>query len=279
MIQLLRHDDVTQLLCSTRTSRMLDYVVSAYLVRGVLVDTAFPAVGAELARWAAGSPPAGAFVTHHHEDHAGNVVRLAALGIPLAVAPDTLERLRAPKPIGLYRRTCWGSAPAFIRDVEPFSHPSLALLPARGHSPDHHVVWDAERGTMFGGDLFIGVKVRIAHPGEDIRGQVLALRAMAALQPVRFFDAHRGALTRPVEQLLAKAAWTEEMIGAIEQLVGAGWNDRAIRNQVLGREDLTGWLSAGDYSRLNFVRSVRASIPDSTSAGAPSTMSRPTGHP
>ena len=178
-------------------------------------------------------------MTHHHEDHAGNVARLAALGIPLAIMPDTLERFRAPKPVGWYRRICWGSAPALIGDVEPFSHPSLALLPARGHSADHHVVWDAERGTMFGGDLFIGVKVRIAHPGEDIRGQVRALRAMAALQPSRFVDAHRGPLTRPVEQLLAKAAWLEEM---------------------------TGWIGAGDYSRLNFVGSVRASMPGSAPA-------------
>ena len=233
----------------------MGYEVSAYLSRGVLIDTGFPRVLGELAAWFSAARPVGAIVTHAHEDHAGNVEWLAGR-VPIQLSPDTERMVRAPKRIGLYRRVCWGSAAPLHASPEPYANTAFELLPARGHSPDHHVVWDAERETIFGGDLFVGVKVRIAHPGEDIRGEVRALRAVIALAPKRFFDAHRGPLERPLDQLRTKLGWMEETIGEIDRLAAAGWGDRAIRDAVLGREDRTGWVSGGDFARINFVRGV-----------------------
>ena len=260
MLQVISHGDVTRLRCSTRTSRAMKFEVSAYVVRGVLIDTAFPAVADDVAQWLATARPEGALVTHYHEDHAGNVGRLAALGVPVGLAPETLARIAHPEPIGWYRRLCWGSASPLSAAPAPFEHPALTLVHTPGHSTDHHVVWDAERETVFGGDLFVGVKVRVAHPGEDIRGQVGHLRRIAGLRPKRFFDAHRGPLERPVEMLLAKAQWIEEVVGRIERRATEGWDARAIQIEVLGARDLTGILSQGDYSKRNLVESVLVGI-------------------
>lgn len=256
MLRLTTHGDVTRLHLSTRSSRAMGYAVSAYVTRGVLIDTGFPKAAPDVAHWLDRARPSGVIVTHAHEDHAGNVDHLVRRGLPIQLSSETEAMVRAPRPIGLYRRICWGRARPLREQIQPFAHPALQLLPARGHSPDHHVVWDAERETVFGGDLFIGVKVRLAHPGQDIRGEVWSLRSVLALAPKRFFDAHRGVLERPVEQLGAKVAWMEEMIGEIERLAADGRDDRAIRDAVLGREDSTGWVSGGDYSRINFVRGV-----------------------
>ena len=238
----------------------MKFEVSAYVVRGVLIDTAFPAVADDVAQWIATARPEGALVTHYHEDHAGNVGRLAALDVPVGLAPETLARIAHPEPIGWYRRLCWGSASPLSAAPAPFEHPALTLVHTPGHSTDHHVVWDAERETVFGGDLFVGVKVRVAHPGEDIRGQVGHLRRIAGLRPKRFFDAHRGPLERPVEMLLAKAQWIEEVVGRIERRATEGWDARAIQIEVLGARDLTGILSQGDYSKRNLVESVLVGI-------------------
>ncbi len=238
----------------------MKFEVSAYVVRGVLIDTAFPAVADDLTTWLSTARPEGALVTHYHEDHAGNVGCLAALGVPVGLAEETLARITHPTPIGWYRRLCWGPASQLAVRPAPFEHPALTLLHTPGHSSDHHVVWDAERETVFGGDLFIGVKVRIAHPGEDIRGQVAVLRRIAALRPKRFFDAHRGALERPVEMLLAKAQWIEEVVGGIERRAAEGWTARAIEVEVLGAGDFTGLISRGDYAKRNIVESVLAGI-------------------
>lgn len=256
MLRATVHGDVTRLRCSSWTSRLLGLDVSAYVVRGVLIDCGFPAMGAELARWLDEARLDGAMITHAHEDHAGNVDRLVAHGLPVGLPTETLERLRRPAPVGLYRRLCWGTPRALPRDPEPFAHERLTLLATPGHSTDHHVVWDPERETVFGGDLFMGVKVRVAHVDEDIRTQVIQLRMVAALAPRRYFDAHRGPVERPVEALRAKAQWIEETIGLIEQRAAAGDSARAIERAVLGAGDTTGRISRGDYAKRNLIASV-----------------------
>jgi len=260
MLRQISHGDVLELHFSTFRSRAMRYGVSAYVTREVMVDSGFPGIAQEFRAWLASNRIAGAVLTHGHEDHAGNLQSLVDLGIPVQMAASTEAAVRDPGHIGWYRRAVWNLFTPFRGTAQPFAHPALALTPTRGHSPDHHVVWDAERETVFGGDLFIGVKVRIAHSDEDIRGQVGALRDVAAWKPKRYFDGHKGLLTDPVAQLNAKADWIEEMIGAIESRVERGWEDVSIRDEVLGREDLTGMVSFGDYSRLNFVRSIRNSM-------------------
>jgi glyoxylase-like metal-dependent hydrolase (beta-lactamase superfamily II) len=255
-----RHEDVTRLTFETWWSRSMQLTVSAYAVRGVLVDTAFHDVRADLAAWIEANNPTGAILTHYHEDHAGNVELVAARGVPLLASPDTLAKVRAPAPILWYRRWCWGAQRALASPVEPFAHPALELIHTPGHSSEHHVVWDAERETLFGGDLFLGVKVRVTHPWprEDVRAQIASIRRVIALKPRRYFDGHRGLVKNAVEQLTAKLNWTEETVGAIDALVGQGLDDREIVKRVFGGEDHWSLVTQYDYSRRNYVGSVRA---------------------
>lgn len=267
MLRVEPHGDVTRLVLSSRASRLVGYDVSAYLVDTpagrVLVDTGFPAAWRDLARYladtaGAGAPLArGAAVTHQHEDHAGNAARLAAAGVPLAMSDATRAAVRTVPAPGLYRDFTWGRMRAVPGRAAAFDPAPLALVPTPGHSPDHHAVWDAERGTLFGGDLFIGVKVRVAHPGEDLRALARSLRAAAALSPARFFDAHRGLVPDAPAALAAKAGWVEDTVARVEALLARGWPERRVRAEVLGREGLAGYASFGHYSRLNFVRAVR----------------------
>ena len=256
MIRVERDGDIVRLACSSWRSRRVGYGVSAYLVRGVLVDSGFPAVGAELERALDELRPIGAFITHAHEDHAGNVERLARRALPLWMPPRTLDVVRNPAPIGLYRRWTWGSPAPLRSPLVPFEPSGIRAIPAPGHSADHHVVWDAETGALASGDVFIGVKVRVAHTYERPREHVRTLRAMAALEPACLLDAHRGVLPNPSALLRAKADWMDEVIASVERMAADGHPAPAIRDTVLGKEDWTGWFSGGDYSRLNLVRCV-----------------------
>jgi glyoxylase-like metal-dependent hydrolase (beta-lactamase superfamily II) len=234
--------------------------VSAYVVHGVLIDTAFPDVSGELSRWLDGHPVRGAIVTHYHEDHAGNVGELAVRQVPTWIAPTTRSHLERPTPIGLYRRLCWGTPRPLAIAPPPFEDESLAVIATPGHSHDHHVVWDADTGTVFGADLFLGVKVRVAHPPEreDVREQIASLRRVIALAPSRYFDAHRGPIENPLTLLSSKLAWMEETTGRIDELIAQGLGDAEIARRVLGRREMIDYVSMDDYSRRNVVRSVRA---------------------
>jgi len=245
---------------SSAASRLVGYSASAYLVRGALVDCGFHGVRREVAALLAEIRPRGVLLTHYHEDHAGNAELVARRGIPIAASAETLRELRSPAPIRFYRRFTWRATPPLRSRPAPFEDADLSLIAAPGHSADHHVVWDAREGTVFGGDLYLGVKVRIAHPGEDPRVLAGSLRAIAALGPARLFDAHRGFVANPVPLLLAKADWVEETIAAIERRVADGAPDATIVRELLGGESLPGWFSGGDYSRTNFVRAVRRGL-------------------
>jgi glyoxylase-like metal-dependent hydrolase (beta-lactamase superfamily II) len=257
MIRIEKNDDVVRFEMSHRRSRLINYSVSAYLVRGVLVDCGFPALRSEVTRLLDAERLRGVMITHRHEDHAGNAELVASRGIPLAASAGTLASLRSPARIGFYRRFTWGSMEPLRSPVTPLFVSDLQLLPAPGHSSDLHVVWDAETRTLFGSDLFLGVKVRVAHANEDPRRLVESLRMALRLGPARLFDGHRGLVTAPSDALPAKIAWMEETIGRIDRRLESGDDDEAIARAVLGRRPLIEVVSRGDYSRLNFVRALR----------------------
>jgi glyoxylase-like metal-dependent hydrolase (beta-lactamase superfamily II) len=251
--------DVTRVHMWSRAGRALGYTVSAYVVRGVLIDTGFPRAERELAAVLDELPVRGAMITHGHEDHAGNAALLARRGVPIAAGAATLARLRLRSALPFHRRLVWGTPPPLPDDTPSFSDDRLSLIAAPGHTADHHVVWDAAEGHLFGGDLFLGVKVRVAHTGEDPRLLVRTLRAVAALEPAMLFDAHRGPVARPAPLLRAKADWLEEMVASVDALVAAGAGDVEIRRRLLGAERWVAWGTFGGYSATNLVRAMRSS--------------------
>ena len=236
---------------------VVGYDVSAYLVDGVLVDTGFPRGGSALLDFVAAVRPRGVVVTHWHEDHAGNVAALARLGVPMVMHASCEALLRERPDIRFYRRAVWGWTERLRARLESFDPGPLALVDAPGHSADHVVVWDADRRMLVSGDLFLGVKVRVAHhEDESPRALVASLRRAAALEPRLLLDAHRGPVRDAAAQLRAKADWNEEVIGAIERLHAEGLEPREIVRRLFGGDSLVGLVSGGEYSRAGFVRAV-----------------------
>jgi glyoxylase-like metal-dependent hydrolase (beta-lactamase superfamily II) len=263
MIRTTAHGDVTQLEFTSWASRLSRMRVHAFAVRGVLIDSGFPALARTLAHWLRAHPVHGAALTHHHEDHAGGAAVLARLGVPLWMPELARAQVLAPAPIHFYRRFSWGTPEAFAA-CTPFTlPPELEAVPTPGHSADHHVIWDAQTRTVFGGDLFIGVKVRIAHASEDPRATAASLRRVIARGPRRYFDAHRGLLADPIAMLTAKAEWIEGTIRRAEQYIAEGLDDASVARRVLGDDRLGRWYTAGDYTMENWIRGVRRTVPGS----------------
>jgi uncharacterized protein YjaZ len=55
----------------------------------------------------------------------------------------------------------------------------------------------------------------------------------------------------------AKADWTEDTVGAIDALIDRGLDDREIVKSLFGGEDNWSLVTRYDYSRRNYVGSVR----------------------
>ncbi|MCC7054192.1 MAG: MBL fold metallo-hydrolase [Gemmatimonadaceae bacterium] len=258
MVEQIVHAGVTEWKFSTRRSRLIGYTASAFLTAdGVLVDTGIPARRAELEALLDRHPVRGVMVTHHHEDHAGNVEAVARRGLPLWLPAATRPLVTAVAPIRLYRSLTWTPMPPLVTPEEAFVPDSLVPVATPGHSVDHHAFWDGSTRTLFSGDLFLGVKVRIAHHDEDPWTLLASLERAAALEPLRLFDAHRGLVPDAAAALRAKAAWTRDLITRIAHRIDRGDSDARILREQLGGESMTGRASFGEYSRRNLVAAVR----------------------
>ena len=61
----------------------------------------------------------------------------------------------------------------------------------------------------------------------------------------------------PTAAITAKIGYLEDTIASIAAKQAAGWSDRAILGRLLGGDERVAIASAGEYSRMNFVRAVR----------------------
>lgn len=271
MVEIIRHDGVTEWRFSSRISRATGYTASAFLTDdGVLIDTGIPAAADDLRRLLDRTAIRGVMITHHHEDHAGNVELIAQRGIPVWMAAATLPFVTDVAPIRAYRHLTWRPMTPLRSAVIPFDGGEYQAVFTPGHSPDHHAIWHAPTRTLFSGDLFLGVAVRIVHHDEDLHTTIASLERAAALEPVRLLDAHRGLLPDGAGALRAKAAWTQRMIEAITARIARGESDAAILKAEMGGESLTGLASRGEYSRRNFIASVRHHQDGRGRSGVPS---------
>ena len=255
MIEVTRFGDVQRVRMWTWRTAAVGYDVSAYLVRGLLVDTGFRHVSRELDRVIAELRPRGIVVTHWHEDHAGNAPTLASR-FAVWMSAHTEAKLRERQQVKLYRHFTWGRPRRLGPRITPLDIAPLRTIATPGHSPDHHVVFDDETRTLISGDLWLGVKVRIFGYDENPYQIIDSLSRVIALEPERMFDAHRGMVEQPRDALAAKRAWLAETVGEIERRLDAGDTEDAILRDVLGGEERTALVSQGEYARRNLVRAV-----------------------
>lgn len=252
--------DVTRWRMQSLAGRVARITVSAYVYRGLLIDTGFHHARRSFASAMSSASIRGVIVTHWHEDHAGNAVLVSARRLPMWIAPKTEAILRARPRIQLYRRLVWGRPPALRGDVVPLNDDEFECIHTPGHSEDHHVVWFPDSRTLFSGDLWLGVRSRVFHASEDPYRIVETLRRVAELDPTRMFDSHRGLITSPAEALLARADWLTRTLDDIAGQIAEGRSDAAILEATLRGEEMVGVVSRGEYSRRNLIAAVRRRV-------------------
>lgn len=262
MIEITEFGDVRRIRMWTRRTLAAGYDVSAYLVRGFLVDCGFRHVGGEFERAWRSLRPRGAIVTHWHEDHAGNAPAMARAGMPLWMHAFTERKLRERQQVKLYRHVVWGRPAALEASFERFEPDALQLIATPGHSEDHHIVFDPDTRTIVSGDLWLGVKVRVMGHDENPYQIIASLDGAIALRPKRLFDAHRGLLDDPVAALTAKRDWLQGTVAAIERRLAAGDPEEIVLREVLEGEEHIAFWTQGEYSRRNFIRTVRRHVAD-----------------
>src|SRR3989442_802355 len=132
--------------------------------------------------------------------------------------------------------------------------------PDLAHATDHVALFEAERGWLFSGDLYLAPRLRYLRADEDVYAMMDSLRRVLALEPQVLFCQHRGRVEQGAARLRDKLDFLVQLAGRIHDLHGRGWSDGAIARALPGRDLLWRGWTGGDFSKRNFVRAVLRNI-------------------
>ena len=235
--------------------------VSAYLLGDTLIDSGAPRAAPMLLDWARSREIRRIVHTHHHEDHTGGDALLAGkLGVRIEAPPRTVPILEHFYRLPLYRRLVWGqprnvSARPLGSRVEIGGYP-FEVIPTPGHSADHIALFQPDERWLFTGDLYIAPRVLYLRPVEDACEEMASLRRLIRLHPRLLICSHSGFIPEGTAALEARLTHWERLMAKAHELAQRGVSVRRIRRMLGGREGLMRLLSAGNFSKINLIRSL-----------------------
>jgi len=181
----------------------------------VLIDTGHVKISNEVVRVIDGVDVA--FITHHHEDHVGNAFLLEKKGINVYAHDRTLDVLRNPPELKLYRELVWGKpkqAKGKPLDKGVLKEYGIKALYTPGHTFDH--VSYIIDNYIFIGDLMAGKNPPlIAFKDENFQQIIKSLELILSKKFDIAFSG-TGVYTREeVEKYLEKLIELKEKVRAL----------------------------------------------------------------
>jgi glyoxylase-like metal-dependent hydrolase (beta-lactamase superfamily II) len=244
------------------TARLLATAIPYYLyfVDGLLIDTGPYSLRREIEPFLRELPIEQVALTHLHEDHCGLASRLASRGVPLYCSGECVGEAGVEPRLPLYRRLIWGHRPAFsakpLPDVLCAGRRRFRVLRAPGHTPHHAAFYEPERGWLFTGDLYLTARPKVVFIEEDLSATIGTLEALAGLDVRVLFDTHAGPLPEGRRLLTEKRHYLEEIGRRVAELRRLGLSDEAIDRRLFPRRPAITYLSRGEWSSLQMVRTA-----------------------
>ncbi|RME88232.1 MAG: MBL fold metallo-hydrolase [Anaerolineae bacterium] len=266
MLKITRYDDVIRFDLARTLAGRGHYWTTCYWVDGLLVDTGCAHAAPEFRRALADFPVRRIVNTHSHEDHIGanGLLQKERPEVDILAHPLALPVLADPRheqPLHPYRRIFWGwpdpsqGRPISDGAVIETERYRFQVLYTPGHSPDHLCLYEAERGWLFSGDLFVGGRDRALRAGYDIWGIIASLKRIAELPLQVLFPGSARVRHEPLEEIRAKIAYLEDLGGKVLELHRRGWSVPAIARRLLGGPMWVEVVTLGNFSRRHLVRS------------------------
>ncbi len=233
-----------------------------YLLDGVLIDSGIAHLRQAVVASVQADKPECLLLTHHHEDHSGNVGAIRrTLGIPAYAHPLTVRKMSAPFKIRPYQHVMWGRSEPVALEVHPPVHAvgrsRFRPIHMPGHSKDHTVYLEENRGYLFSGDLFLGERIKFFRADEDLGDQLASLKKAVTLDFDVLFCAHRPLMAGGRQALRNKLDFLENFYGSVQHLKAGGMSLEAVTRHLDRREDrLVKWMTMRNACFANMVRSA-----------------------
>jgi len=241
----------------------LDMSVYVFWVDGLLIDTGPSNAQHQAAALFQQLKIDQIALTHHHEDHCGNLKYLLNQAKrPVFAHPRCAQIIKNPPKLNFLERRVWGDLEATdtvlpVDGVIETNRYCFESIETPGHSDDHLCFYEANEGWLFTGDLYVHHYIRYFIATESVAQQIQSLKALLALDFDYFYcsHSHLGALEKKLLQ--QKLQFFERFYGSVVGLHQKGYSEWLIMKQLNMKER---WpmriLSRGALSASNMVRSV-----------------------
>jgi len=238
-------------------------LVYVYFIDGMLIDTGHSNMRKEIVDTLSSLPVDQLFITHHHEDHNGNLNALQRqFNCPAYASSLCVDILKRPPRISPIQWISWGQTEVPnnltpIQDAIRTPNYTFQIIPLPGHAVDQVGLYEINEGWFFSADLYLYDYIRYCMDNESIGQQIQSLQKVLPLDFDKLFCSHNPQLKNPKERLQSKLQFLEDFYGKVASLHHSGLSISAIGKELQLK---TSWFvrlsSIGKLSTLNMVRSV-----------------------
>lgn len=237
--------------------------VYVYFVDGLLIDSGQPNARKQLLAETKNLPLDQVFITHHHEDHNGNIDALRDQHSCPVYAPSLCcEMMKAPPSTSLIQKLTWGvrgpslSLTPCDNEILTKNH-RFRIIPIPGHAADMVALYEPNEGWLFSADLYINSYIGYYLKGESIAEQIKSIKKVLKLDFDALFCSHNPKPENGKKYLSEKLEFLESFYSGVAALHKNGLSGKEIMKVLELKENrLLNLLSMGKLSKLNMVNSV-----------------------
>lgn len=203
-------------------------------------------------------------LTHFHEDHSGNVGWLQRKKkIPAFAHIETVKILNkgySVSPLGLLINGNVEKAKLQViehgQKIDCGAY-TLDAIYTPGHSHDHFSYYEANKGWLFSGDLFVAEKIKYFADFESMKQQIQSLEQLCSLDFDVLFCSHNPKLKSGKQHLKNKLNNLQQFYSTVLECHQQGYSIPEILVKTGRKENkLYDIVTLGSFNASNMVKSV-----------------------
>ncbi len=203
------------------------------------------------------------FITHHHEDHSGNIPALKEQFDCPVFAPELCcELMKNPPGLSFAQHAVWGDRPAY-HDLKPVSNAlttdnyTFQIIPIPGHADDMAALYEPTQKWLFSADLYINSYIGYFMKEESIEKQIQSIKKILDLDFEVMFCSHNPRLKDGREKLEKKLSYLQGFYQTVISWYQKGYSPKEIYKAMkLNEHGYIHLLSHGQLSKMNMVKSA-----------------------
>jgi len=237
--------------------------VYVYYIDGLLIDTGHYHMRKEILASVLNLNVEQIYLTHHHEDHTGNVALISKhFNCSVYTSKLCAEIMQKPPRINFLQQVVWGKAKPFEaaivkKDFIETNNYRFEIIAAPGHAIDMVCLLEKNEGWLFSADLWVANRIKFFMRPESMAQQIESLKKILQFDFEVLLCSHNPQLKNGKACLQKKLIFLQDFYQKVASLYQQGYPAKVILNKMDMQENKPmKWLSGGALSSLNMVLSV-----------------------